>query len=270
MCPPCIQQPWPLRMARPSSLQGRGVVAGGIRGVRQGVPRPQQLRGQGQAQVNAGKGPSQGGPHGTWPHRRQPGQPQGQTLATVPERPALFLSLGRGAVLRLGEAAQRAGVSPRRALLHPELSPPLRPGQEGPWGAGCPWAARRGSASARCLCRWLYEGVSRQKAEELLLRPGNHSGSFLIRESQTRRGESPRALSPVPPPSRPHWGAEDRSGAPVGLILHRSHLVATACPAWRFPGAAAPCFVLSLCLCHGASKEKNTSRLPAAFGSAEK
>uniref|UniRef100_A0A8D2QUY4 SH2 domain-containing protein n=1 Tax=Zosterops lateralis melanops TaxID=1220523 RepID=A0A8D2QUY4_ZOSLA len=28
------------------------------------------------------------------------------------------------------------------------------------------------------------------KAEELLLRPGNHSGSFLIRESQTKQGES--------------------------------------------------------------------------------
>ena len=37
--------------------------------------------------------------------------------------------------------------------------------------------------------RWLYEGLSREKAEELLLLPGNHGGAFLIRESQTRRGE---------------------------------------------------------------------------------
>ena len=36
--------------------------------------------------------------------------------------------------------------------------------------------------------RWLYEGLSREKAEELLLLPGNHGGAFLIRESQTRRG----------------------------------------------------------------------------------
>lgn len=35
---------------------------------------------------------------------------------------------------------------------------------------------------------WLYEGLSRQKAEELLLLPGNSGGAFLIRESQTRRG----------------------------------------------------------------------------------
>ncbi|XP_037840673.2 LOW QUALITY PROTEIN: src-like-adapter 2 [Chlorocebus sabaeus] len=35
---------------------------------------------------------------------------------------------------------------------------------------------------------WLYEGLSREKAEELLLLPGNPGGAFLIRESQTRRG----------------------------------------------------------------------------------
>ncbi|KAG8517841.1 Src-like-adapter 2, partial [Galemys pyrenaicus] len=35
---------------------------------------------------------------------------------------------------------------------------------------------------------WLYEGLSREKAEELLLLPGNLGGAFLIRESQTRRG----------------------------------------------------------------------------------
>ncbi|XP_024895533.1 src-like-adapter 2 isoform X2 [Pteropus alecto] len=33
---------------------------------------------------------------------------------------------------------------------------------------------------------WLYEGLSREKAEELLLLPGNSGGAFLIRESQTR------------------------------------------------------------------------------------
>ncbi|NXW42565.1 SLAP2 protein, partial [Nyctiprogne leucopyga] len=44
------------------------------------------------------------------------------------------------------------------------------------------------SCVAKVRHRWLYEGVSRQQAEELLLQPGNHSGSFLIRESQTRRG----------------------------------------------------------------------------------
>ncbi|KAL6456962.1 hypothetical protein MHYP_G00339250 [Metynnis hypsauchen] len=35
---------------------------------------------------------------------------------------------------------------------------------------------------------WLFEGVVRQKAEELLLLPGNMVGSFLIRESPNQRG----------------------------------------------------------------------------------
>ncbi|XP_004631049.1 src-like-adapter 2 isoform X1 [Octodon degus] len=35
---------------------------------------------------------------------------------------------------------------------------------------------------------WLYEGLSREKAEELLLLSGNPGGAFLIRESQSRRG----------------------------------------------------------------------------------
>ncbi|KAF4073873.1 hypothetical protein AMELA_G00248180 [Ameiurus melas] len=35
---------------------------------------------------------------------------------------------------------------------------------------------------------WLFEGVGRQKAEELLLLPGNTVGSFLIRESPSQRG----------------------------------------------------------------------------------
>ncbi|GAA6101094.1 src like adaptor 1a [Tachysurus ichikawai] len=35
---------------------------------------------------------------------------------------------------------------------------------------------------------WLFEGVGRQKAEELLYLPGNTVGSFLIRESPSQRG----------------------------------------------------------------------------------
>ncbi|KAF5908533.1 src-like-adapter [Clarias magur] len=35
---------------------------------------------------------------------------------------------------------------------------------------------------------WLFEGVGRQKAEELLHLPGNTVGSFLIRESPSQRG----------------------------------------------------------------------------------
>lgn len=41
---------------------------------------------------------------------------------------------------------------------------------------------------ARVYHEWLFEGAGRQKAEELLLLPGNRVGSFLVRESTTERG----------------------------------------------------------------------------------
>nr|XP_056700839.1 src-like-adapter 2 [Euleptes europaea] len=41
---------------------------------------------------------------------------------------------------------------------------------------------------AKISYRWLYEGISREKAEELLMLPSNREGSFLIRKSQTRKG----------------------------------------------------------------------------------
>ncbi|XP_070840854.1 src like adaptor 1a [Chaetodon trifascialis] len=41
---------------------------------------------------------------------------------------------------------------------------------------------------AKVYHSWLFEGVERQKAEELLCLPGNRVGSFLVRESARERG----------------------------------------------------------------------------------
>ncbi|XP_015263678.1 PREDICTED: src-like-adapter 2 [Gekko japonicus] len=41
---------------------------------------------------------------------------------------------------------------------------------------------------AKISYRWLYEGICREKAEELLMLPSNHEGSFLIRKSQMMKG----------------------------------------------------------------------------------
>ncbi|XP_072259707.1 src-like-adapter 2 isoform X1 [Pyxicephalus adspersus] len=41
---------------------------------------------------------------------------------------------------------------------------------------------------AKVYNRWLFKGINREKAEELLLMSSNRTGSFLIRESETRRG----------------------------------------------------------------------------------
>lgn len=41
---------------------------------------------------------------------------------------------------------------------------------------------------AKVFHGWLFEGVERQKAEELLLLPANRGGSFLVRENTRERG----------------------------------------------------------------------------------
>ena len=38
---------------------------------------------------------------------------------------------------------------------------------------------------------WLFEGLDRDKAEELLQLPDTKIGSFMIRESETKKGEQP-------------------------------------------------------------------------------
>lgn len=43
---------------------------------------------------------------------------------------------------------------------------------------------------ASFLSRWLFTGISRCKAEELLMQANNQSGTFLIRESETNKGVS--------------------------------------------------------------------------------
>lgn len=48
------------------------------------------------------------------------------------------------------------------------------------------------------FCSWLFEGVGRQKAEELLSLPGNKVGSFMVRESSRERGEYQEAASASP------------------------------------------------------------------------
>ncbi|XP_035593946.2 src-like-adapter 2 [Oncorhynchus keta] len=42
--------------------------------------------------------------------------------------------------------------------------------------------------TAKVYHRWQYEGLSREKAEELLFLPYNQTGSFLVRESETHPG----------------------------------------------------------------------------------
>ncbi|KAM6319076.1 LOW QUALITY PROTEIN: src-like-adapter 2 [Podargus strigoides] len=114
----------------------------------------------------------------------QPPLPRQAALSplTFPTDPSGFLALalcdslsgGVAAFLRMGEQLRVLSEGGAWWLVALELS-----GKEYRITSSCVTKARH---------RWLYEGVSWQKAEELLLRPGNCSGSFLIRESQRRQG----------------------------------------------------------------------------------
>ncbi|NXT25351.1 SLAP2 protein, partial [Syrrhaptes paradoxus] len=119
-------------------------------------------------------------------HGRSPPGPAGPCWGSsepphLPTAPSDCLALalsdfpsGTAAVLRTGEQLRVLSEDGEWWLVASEVS-----------GKECRVPS---SCVAKVRHRWLYEGISRQKAEELLLRPGNHRGSFLIRESQTRRG----------------------------------------------------------------------------------
>ncbi|XP_074965014.1 src-like-adapter 2 [Phalacrocorax aristotelis] len=123
---------------------------------------------------------------GSLPSREKPlGIPPAVTGTMQPTQaaPSGFLALalcdfpssaGSAAVLRMGEQLHILSEDGDWWLVASKVS-----------GKECHIPS---SCVAKVRHRWLYEGVSRQKAEELLLRQGNHSGSFLIRESQTRQG----------------------------------------------------------------------------------
>ncbi|NXC43305.1 SLAP2 protein, partial [Penelope pileata] len=109
--------------------------------------------------------------------------PQAALSPGVPAAPSSFLALalcdfpsgaGAAALLRMGEQLRVLSEDGEWWLVASMVS-----GKECLVPSSCVAKVRHG---------WLYEGVSREKAEELLLQPGNHSGAFLIRESQTRRG----------------------------------------------------------------------------------
>ncbi|XP_061217689.1 src-like-adapter 2 [Neopsephotus bourkii] len=108
------------------------------------------------------------------PDTAQPPLPAQAAPAGVQALALCDFPSGSGAILRMGEQLRVLSEDGDWWLVASEVS-----------GKECHIPS---SCVARIRHRWLYEGVSRQKAEELLLRPGNRSGSFLIRESQTRRG----------------------------------------------------------------------------------
>lgn len=70
----------------------------------------------------------------------------------------------------------------------------LHPDSEGGWWKAISLSTGResyipGICVARVYHGWLFEGLGRDKAEELLQLPDTKIGSFMIRESETKKGE---------------------------------------------------------------------------------
>lgn len=70
----------------------------------------------------------------------------------------------------------------------------LCPDSEGGWWKAISLSTGResyipGICVARVYHGWLFEGLGRDKAEELLQLPDTKIGSFMIRESETKKGE---------------------------------------------------------------------------------
>lgn len=93
------------------------------------------------------------------------------------------------------------------------------------WGQTFPFLGVEGTALQAAwlppelpslFSRWFFRSISRKEAERQLLAPMNKAGSFLIRESETSKGER-QGLTPTWSPGSPTHGS---SGAEEPGSLH--------------------------------------------------
>ena len=95
---------------------------------------------------------------------------------------------------------------------------------------------------------WLFEGLVRQKAEALLQLPCNASGSFMVRESTSERGEAPPRVTHAfrvarRPPASAHTGPsgssvrhQNQSGTPHAFLVAKRPQNADASPVLTLGG----------------------------------
>lgn len=72
-----------------------------------------------------------------------------------------------------------------------------------------------GTEPLPCSCRWYFGKITRRESERLLLNPENPRGTFLVRESETTKGEW-------------GWGGGGSLGDPLSGgqgVIHRRTLV---------------------------------------------
>lgn len=98
------------------------------------------------------------------------------------------------------------------------------------------------------LSRWFFKGISRKDAERQLLAPGNVLGSFMIRDSETTKGDaglpSPGSPTTLPKGVPDTTGHQSSFGNALGLGVLDDLPSSLWLPGFLLPFAQA-CFWLS-------------------------
>ncbi|XP_075818896.1 src-like-adapter 2 isoform X1 [Microtus pennsylvanicus] len=128
---------------------------------------------------------------GSWPSREKSLPTSSSTISPGPVQGPVSTQAERSKVTAVALGSFPAGA---QAGLSLRLGEPLTiVSEDGDWWTVISEVSGReyhipSVYVAKVSHGWLYEGLSRERAEELLLLPGNPGGAFLIRESQSRRG----------------------------------------------------------------------------------
>ncbi|XP_026642929.1 src-like-adapter 2 isoform X1 [Microtus ochrogaster] len=128
---------------------------------------------------------------GSWPSREKSLPTSSSTISSGPVQGSVSTQAERSKVTAVALGSFPAGA---QAGLSLRLGEPLTIiSEDGDWWTVISEVSGReyhipSVYVAKVSHGWLYEGLSRERAEELLLLPGNPGGAFLIRESQSRRG----------------------------------------------------------------------------------
>lgn len=73
-----------------------------------------------------------------------------------------------------------------------------------------------GAEPLPCSCRWYFGKITRRESERLLLNPENPRGTFLVRESETTKGEWGLGGTSLGEPSPGGVGTSTQGPGPLG------------------------------------------------------
>lgn len=74
-------------------------------------------------------------------------------------------------------------------------------------------------------CRWYFGKITRRESERLLLNPENPRGTFLVRESETTKGEQGWGGCPGGDPLLGVWGYPESPGSLLLVLVSREPML---------------------------------------------